>query len=524
MSGPGRRCGRGRQGGEAGLTLIEVLVACLVLVVGLLGLFGTLNVSAHTTRLDRERQAETSLAREVVEDARTLAYTQLNPATLAGGLQPMLTGASVSGQGLVVQRRIFKTSTSFTVALGVCSVDDPADAYGSHASPPASGGAWCDSGQPSGIDDARPDDYKRLSVAVTPGAGSEPTVRLSALIYGHTSSAPSVSCLSLSPSGCTTPSAPITDPTQTSATFYVTTTGPAAKIQWLVNGDPPPSAQIAAGAQDPYDPSGTPSFSWVFPTINGTSIDGTYTISAYAQDAGGTAGSRFSVQVTVNRNPPPAPAGTAIYNGHIGAVDIQWPQSSDQDILYYDVYHQVGTGPAQPISSCSQVIGTSCTDPTATPPAPPSGPCPTSPTDISGQPNVYWVIGYDTDPNTGQPRASAATPQTADANICDNPPSPPSNLTAASQTNGTLVLNWTAPAASGDIDPGDKIQGWRIYRWTPGSSQARLSYVDASSGSQPVATFTDRSPDPGGATQDYCVTSVDTHLNESTSCSNTATG
>jgi hypothetical protein len=38
-----------------------------------------------------------------------------------------------------------------------------------------------------------------------------------------------------------------------------------------------------------------------------------------------------------------------------------------------------------------------------------------------------------------------------------------------------------------------------------------------------VTTATDNSPDPGGVQQNYCVTSVDLHLNES-SCSNTFAG
>jgi hypothetical protein len=38
-----------------------------------------------------------------------------------------------------------------------------------------------------------------------------------------------------------------------------------------------------------------------------------------------------------------------------------------------------------------------------------------------------------------------------------------------------------------------------------------------------VTSYTDSSPDPGGVTQNYCVTAVDTHLDES-SCSGSVSG
>ena len=47
-----------------------------------------------------------------------------------------------------------------------------------------------------------------------------------------------------------------------------------------------------------------------------------------------------------------------------------------------------------------------------------------------------------------------------------------------------------------------------------------LASVLNASGNQ-VASFTDSSADPGGTAQDYCVTSIDDNLNES-SCSTPA--
>jgi hypothetical protein len=74
------------------------------------------------------------------------------------------------------------------------------------------------------------------------------------------------------------------------------------------------------------------------------------------------------------------------------------------------------------------------------------------------------------------------------------------------------------PASPLDPDSGDSISSWRIYRWSPSQDSSpqvsnRLQLVG--NGPPAVTTATDASPDPGGAPQDYCVTAVDTHLNES---------
>jgi hypothetical protein len=76
-----------------------------------------------------------------------------------------------------------------------------------------------------------------------------------------------------------------------------------------------------------------------------------------------------------------------------------------------------------------------------------------------------------------------------------------------------------------DPDSGDTITSWRIYRWTPHGASLqmtvanRFQLVGAGTPASPITTATDASPDPGGTAQDYCVSAVDTHLDESP-CSN----
>jgi hypothetical protein len=216
----------------------------------------------------------------------------------------------------------------------------------------------------------------------------------------------------------------------------------------------------------------------------------------------------------------------------MGGVDIQWLPSVDQDVLYYTVWHKYGNQPAVQVATCGnngQVSGTSCTDTTAglsveAPPLAALRPVCANPPQSYTTANYYYVWGWDSTPGTGVPRQSTFASPQPDANLCNHPPNAPT-LNTPTASGGNIVLSWTAPSP-GDPDSGDSVQDWRIYRWPstglmsdPGS---RYQLIGTSSGS-PVTTYTDTSPDPGGVTQNYCVTAVDTHLDES-SCSNVKSG
>jgi len=505
---------RARISEQGGFTIVEVLVAAVVLVVGLGGLLQMLVTADHAISTTRLRQEETSLAREVLEDARGLASTQLTPTTIAAALQPAVPQATLSGSNLVVTRAVSSSGspTSFNISFNVCDLDDPSDGSGNHSSPPANGGVWCPDVGSNGTKDSNPDDYKRLSVTVTPSNRSTPTLQQTILIYSRVVNGPAVTCLSTS---ATCPGPSVTVTSGSSLTFNLTTTAVAARIQWLVNGNTPPSAQIGSGSTDPYAPSGTSSsFTWSFPTA-----DGTYAIAAVAYDANGNSGTRSTVVVTLNRHPVIAPTSfSAGWNDLTGGVEAQWVPSVDQDVLYYRVYRQYGSKAAQLVTTCGNVNGTSCADaPEAAfaPPLPSARPNPcTSSAQTYTTTDYYWVVGVDTDPSTGAPRESTAQSPRVDANLCDHQPYAPSTL-SGTLNNGQLSLSWDAPSPA-TPDSWNSIQAWRVYRW-PASRGAQIPgdrYQLV--GNSPAATsYTDGSPDPGGVQQSYCVTAVDAHLNES---------
>ncbi len=93
------RCARD----SGGFAMIEVLAATVVLAAGLGATFLMLNAALHATSTDRIRQAETSVARELTEDTRSLAYTSLTPSGIASALQSVVSGSTASGSTLTVR-------------------------------------------------------------------------------------------------------------------------------------------------------------------------------------------------------------------------------------------------------------------------------------------------------------------------------------------------------------------------------------------------------------------------------------
>src|SRR5438094_500045 len=80
---------RSRLSAEGGFTLIEVLIAAVVLVVGLVTLFGLLDQSVKASAATRAKEGATNLAREVLEDAHTIPYAQLSPTSITEDLEAM---------------------------------------------------------------------------------------------------------------------------------------------------------------------------------------------------------------------------------------------------------------------------------------------------------------------------------------------------------------------------------------------------------------------------------------------------
>jgi Tfp pilus assembly protein PilV len=113
--------------GESGFTIVEVMVALALLLVGVLSLLVMIEGSLTSTSRTTAREQATNLAREVVERSHEVPYasttTSAAPAAIAAKLPE---SPAVSGGAFSVQRR----NITYTVTVSACSIDTPADGAG----------------------------------------------------------------------------------------------------------------------------------------------------------------------------------------------------------------------------------------------------------------------------------------------------------------------------------------------------------------------------------------------------------
>jgi type II secretory pathway pseudopilin PulG len=519
-----------------GFTVIEVLVAAAVLVIGLLGAVALIDGANRTTISTQAREQGSSLQRELIEAARSIPYKQLTPGTVVSQVQatPGL-GNSGAGPGWTIQRRGF----TYQVSMGVCSVDDPSNGYGTQdpntfcastagqpnpscgtlvgssgniagdtgaissangslggqqaigvcgldpdldgqvddlvqAQAPLCGGGAC-APTPSSPPDPQPDNYKRIVSLVTWIAGGQGHfARQSTTVPnpGQNAGGPTVTSLS------TTAPNPITNTfTGITVPFTATATSDAATMSWSIDGADQGTATNSLG---------TWSFSWsIGISGSGTEVmDGTYVIGVRAFNQYGTYGPTRALTITLNRRQAYAPTGfVGGLNG--GVLDFEWVRDRERDIAGYRVY-QVGL----PDTKVCDVPASQATCQTTAP---------------ATLPKLYYVLALDHD-NASPPQLREGDhSSTVTVTATNQAPNPPTNL-AASPSGGNTVLAWSAPAVS---DPdGDPIAFYRIYR----DGQAYASRYDRTAGAQ--TTYTDTGT--GGVQHTYWVTAVDGQLAEST--------
>lgn len=123
---------------DGGFTLVEVLVAVLVLVVGVLGTVALVDAANNQTARTLGEEAGTNLARELTEVARRVPFADLGESTAAAAALHGLVPASgpVSGAGWDVVRR----GRTYAVAVDVCRIQATGDGACTTAPPPDPGG------------------------------------------------------------------------------------------------------------------------------------------------------------------------------------------------------------------------------------------------------------------------------------------------------------------------------------------------------------------------------------------------
>jgi len=447
---------------EHGFTIVEMMVAVFVLLVGALGTLAMLDTANKRSRSASDRQNATAISRQVLEAAKSLPYREVAPGSVVAALRHDSSIAGISASPW----RIERDNTVFTVQVEVCWLDERADGLGSRAP-----GNFCPGSGTGGTADGNAIDHKRVTVTMSwdtdAGKGS---VRQSTLVSARGGiDAPGVMSVQL-----TSPaSSPITNPATQTASFAVTTAQDAAAVIWSVDGA---QQNTATGSHAAW------TFTWELPAG-----DGVYDVSAQAFDSAGIGGEVRSATVVVNRFVPSALENMQAARNN-GLVETAWSSSRERDVIGYRVYRQAAGGAPEVV--CDFTAETSCIDP-----APPAR----NPHALD-----YWVVALDHDP---QDQRREGVPSTrVDVNAPNSPPNPPSELVLAQEADGTQVLHWT-PAAVGDPD-GDALDSYVIYR----DGTAISNRYDSVGPTETSVVL----HDTGSVIHDYWISVQDERLAEST--------
>ena len=230
---------------EHGFTLIEVLVAVAILLVGVLGVVTLVDGANAVTSKTKAREGGTNVARSIIEVSRSVRYRDLTAQELLDGLnsRPGLVDVKPAQAGYTIRSR----NVDYELTLTVCSMDDPQDNLGTHIGPVA----YCTDSDalPAGQSgqDRNPDDYKRVRVTLnwsTRGVGQSIT-QTSALINPVGGLGPSVTSLRMTSPTSNSDPLQITSDLVHEASFEAltsatagTSTGPWAASRWARRAAP----------------------------------------------------------------------------------------------------------------------------------------------------------------------------------------------------------------------------------------------------------------------------------------------
>ncbi len=453
---------------EDGFTLIEALMAAVVLIVGLVGLLGLLDITVKASASTRAREGATSLAREILEDARAIPYAQLSGTSIESELQsmnpptyPLKDSSTASGW------QIARRGVTYTVTVKECSLDDPKLAAGAHE------GTFCkDSGEKE-----ENEDLKRITIEVKWSAlGRTPVVKqVSTLTAAGEAIGLSATKLELiEPEKSTAPV--ITNAATEKLVFSVSAPASATAVSWSLDG--------TVQTSTPTLSKGTEwTFSWG--PIAALS-DGTYQVSAQAINAKGVYGPPVTLSVQLIRHIPAAPknikAGfNKVYKSGVltEVAELQWQANSELNVVGYRVKRAGEVCPGGGASS----LATTCLD--SNPPAKAA----------SAAERTYSIAALYLD---SKGALQEGTPASFTLSSAPETPNAPTGLKVKKTESGSVIVEWSAPSG------GPTVAFYRIYR---GSKNYTSRYATAFS-----SPYTDSE---AGEPHEYWVTAVSSTLTES---------
>jgi Tfp pilus assembly protein PilV len=465
---PARRLRR-----EDGFTLIEVLVAAVVLIVGITGLFALLDNSVRASYATRSREGATNLARQILEDAHTIPYSQISPSSIVEELQKMegLQPKAPSPAPWQIVGRESETSKgiTYTVKVSECSIDDPKNGWGKHVNAAGENPFCNDPGEKEWqakeaaegkTEDPQPENLKRITVDVSwPATGRSPDVhQVETLTAAGESVGLSAYNLKLSkptPPIPSTPTVPvITEAGVTELVFTVTGPKGTTAMVWSLEGNrqSPAPTEVEKG--------GT---SWTFTWPIAGLSDGTYKVTAQAVNATGVVGPPVTIAVTLIRNTPAAPSGIEggfntvnVAGKPKQVVELEWHANAERNIIGYRVYRPENPPSARelvcPESAATLSLTLTCTD--FKPPSPTA-------------PNLkYEFVALYRKAGTkeGEPLSETVSEGPAGTlKVIGGEPPPagpnaPEKLELVRNADGSVTLSWSAPKS------GPSVAFYRVYR------------------------------------------------------------
>src|SRR5918911_921380 len=337
-----RRRGLPRQ---AGFTLVEVMVAVALILIGLLGTIKMLDTASGAKGDSRAREGASNIARELLEDAHATTYKKvgdlgtgppatawLTPAmsTIDGG-SGTVTTPSTSSLRTTVTRRGF----SYTATVSWCSVDDGKDGYGPHSNSVS----WCSDSTQTGSE-GTPEDMKRVTATITYTVAGKSKTLTQLVTFAATGGMVAPSGSNLVPTSTPPGSNPpfVVSTSVANVVFRGTSFG-AADMKFTVNG-----VEVTSGIVN--NSNGTWDYTWPIAALT----DGTYSIGAVAVDALGNRSQPMTIQVRLARSATLQPQNvTGGYNyvnptGASGSpppgqlvVELQWDANPEGSVTGYEV-------------------------------------------------------------------------------------------------------------------------------------------------------------------------------------------
>ncbi|MGK2879125.1 MAG: prepilin-type N-terminal cleavage/methylation domain-containing protein [Solirubrobacterales bacterium] len=458
-----------------GFTLVEILVTISILMFGLLSLVELTASAARDTERTSSRVVSSNIARQVLETAKAANASDLDSGNVQGTIEagaPDLLDSTTGGAPWTVQRG----NKTFTIAVSMCTIDNPRDGYGVQTS------KHCAGASSGAVTDPNPTDSFRLQVTVTPESGG-PFRTVAAIPVSGLANLPSVQSIAIQ-SGYATP---IVSQTAVDPRYDVRAVNLPVAMASLVNNNvlercPADTSTCWGNAYDwsfkwpigtvQLTAAGSPNSGLCRPSTSPRYVyDGTYDIGARFYNDENRSGTVQSLSQKVNRCTAFAPGNLKASSGAVlpGVVDISWTSNSESDVKGYRVYKSASPpadgSPTLPNATlvcptAAQTVASTynfVTERRCTDFSPSSG----SPGCTATGPCYYAVRAVDTAPapsNADREGAISVLPVVDPSNLSPNQ-RPDAPTISGSRSGGDNSLTWTIPS-----DPNDSVIGFRIYR------------------------------------------------------------